>query len=51
MSKSSKPLLAVAAIGLQTGDVTSDFTWKPWKDMDDTSLVRRIERDCIMFER
>ena len=34
-----------------TGDVTNDFTWKPWKDMNDTSLVRRIERDCIMFER
>lgn len=34
-----------------TGDVTDNFCWVPWKDMGDTILVQRIERDCIMFER
>lgn len=34
-----------------TGDVTDEFHWVPWKNMSDTILVQRIERDCIMFER
>jgi len=34
-----------------TGDVTDDYDWIPWKDLDDISLTQRIERDCIMFER
>ena len=32
-----------------TGDVTSEYQWKPWSEMDDELHRSRIERDCINF--
>lgn len=32
-----------------TGDVTSEYQWKPWSDVSDSLLRARIIRDCIMF--
>lgn len=32
-----------------TGDVTLQYEWKPWSDVDDELLRARIIRDCILF--
>jgi hypothetical protein len=32
-----------------TGDVTGKYQVEPWDELDDSSLKRRIVRDCIMF--
>lgn len=32
-----------------TGDVTAKYVWKPWADLNDDLLRKRIIRDCIMF--
>lgn len=32
-----------------TGDVTDDYTWELWDDLDDELLRERIIRDCVMF--
>ena len=33
-----------------TGNVTNAYSWKPWNDIDDALLKKRIIRDCIQFE-
>lgn len=32
-----------------SGDVTSQYDWEVWENMDDELLVSRIYRDCINF--
>ena len=32
-----------------TGDVTGKYNVEPWDELDDSSLKKRIVRDCIMF--
>lgn len=32
-----------------TGDVTWEYSWKPWSSIGDELLRARIVRDCIMF--
>ena len=32
-----------------TGDVTEKYDVEPWEELDDSSLKKRIVRDCIMF--
>lgn len=32
-----------------TGDVTDKYNWKPWSELDDELLRKRIVRDCIDF--
>lgn len=32
-----------------TGDVTHDYDWESWDDLDDELLRERIIRDCVMF--
>ena len=32
-----------------TGNVTDDYSWERWADINDSVLKARIKRDCIMF--
>lgn len=32
-----------------TGDVTGKYNVEPWDELDDSSLKKRIIRDCVMF--
>jgi len=34
-----------------SGDVTDQFDWSPWEDLNDSSLRKRIIRDCVMFKK